>query len=152
MKQLTFAQVNPKDEFVSYGRTVTETDIVQFTSLAGLKLPIFIDAEYCRVHSPFGQRIVPGLLIQAFAAGMMEELIGTHTIAALGFGESRFSRPALIGDTLRTHSRVASKRLVSTPGRGIIDIAIRVVNQRQETVMEASYKLLMRTDGGEASA
>lgn len=146
MKHHTFSQISLEEEFVSYGRTVTETDIVQFTNLAGLKLPIFIDAEHCRTHSPFGQRIVPGLLIQAFAAGMMEELIGPYTIAALGFGESRFSRPALIGDTLRTHSRVAAKRLTSTPGRGIIDVAIRVANQRQETVMECSYRLMMRTD------
>ncbi|MDF1486548.1 MaoC/PaaZ C-terminal domain-containing protein [Ramlibacter sp. H39-3-26] len=153
MKHQTFAQIRLDETFVSYGRTVTETDIVQFTCLAGLKLPIFIDAAYCREHSPFGQRIVPGLLIQAFAAGMMEELIGPYTIAALGFGESRFLRPAVIGDTLHTHSRVASKRLSSKPGRGVIDIAIRVTNQRQETVMEGSYRLLMRTgDAGEGIA
>lgn len=150
MQHLTFENVRLDQAFVSYGRTVTEADIVQFTNLAGLKLPIFIDAEHCRQHSPFGQRIAPGLMIQAFAAGMMEELIGPHTIAALGFGESRFTRPALIGDTLRTHSQVASKRLTSTPGRGIIDIALRVTNQREETVMEASYRLLMhaRTEEG----
>jgi 3-hydroxybutyryl-CoA dehydratase len=147
MKHHTFEQISLEERFTSYGRTVTETDIVQFTNLAGLKLPIFIDAEYCRQHSPFGERIVPGLLIQAFAAGMMEELIGPHTIAALGFGESRFSQPARIGDTLRTHSRVASKRLTSAPGRGIIDIAIRVTNQREQTLMECSYRLLMRADG-----
>jgi acyl dehydratase len=145
MKQLTYEALQLDEEFVSYGRTVTEADIVAFTSLAGLKLPIFIDAEHCRQHSPFGQRIVPGLLIQAFAAGMMEELIGPHTIAALGFGESRFNRPALIGDTLRTRSRVVGKRLTSKPGRAIIETALRVVNQRHETVMEASYRLMMRT-------
>lgn len=147
MKHLNFEDVRLDETFVSYGRTLTEADIVQFTNLAGLKLPIFIDAEHCRVHSPFGQRIAPGLMIQAFAAGMMEELIGPHTIAALGFGESRFTRPAFIGDTLRTHSQVASKRLTSTPGRGIIEIALRVTNQRQETVMDASYRLLMRAKG-----
>lgn len=152
MQHLTFDNVRLDEVFVSYGRTVTEADIVQFTNLAGLKLPIFIDAEYCRQHSPFGQRIAPGLMIQAFAAGMMEELIGPHTIAALGFGESRFTRPVLIGDTLRTHSAVASKRLTSTPGRGIIDIALRVTNQREEAVMEASYRLLMRAGIGAAAS
>ncbi|NYT22327.1 MaoC family dehydratase N-terminal domain-containing protein [Alcaligenaceae bacterium] len=146
MKQLTFNQIDLETEFVSYGRTVTETDIVQFTNLAGLKLPIFIDAEHCRRHSPFGERIAPGLLIQAFAAGMIEELMGPHTIAALGFGKSVFSGPTRIGDTLYTHSRVASKRLTATPGRGIIDIAIRVLNQRQETVMQTSYTLMMHAD------
>jgi acyl dehydratase len=144
MKQKSFNQIDLDENFISYGRTVTETDIVNMTGLAGVKLPIFLDAEYCRQHSPFGQRITPGLLIMAFAAGMMEELIGPYTIAALGFGESRFTRPALIGDTLKTHSRVSSKRLTSKLDRGIIDIAVRVVNQRRETVMESTYRLMVR--------
>lgn len=150
MRNKTFEAIDLLESFVSYGRTVTEADVVAFTGLAGLKLPIFIDAEHCKKHSPFGQRIVPGLLIQSFAAGMMEELIGEHTIAALGFGESRFTRPAFIGDTLRTHSHVASKRTTKNAGRGIIDIAVRVANQREETVMECSYKLLMRTGAADA--
>lgn len=133
-----------EDEFVSYGRTVTEADIVNFTGIAGIKLPIFLDAEHCRMHSPFGQRVAPGLLIQAFAAGMMEELIGPHTLAALGFGESRFTRPVFIGDTLRTRSCLNSKRLTSRPGQGIVDLSVRVENQREETVMQGSYRLLMR--------
>jgi len=148
MKHRTFEQTRLDEEFVSYGRTVTESDIVSFTSLAGLKLPIFIDAEFCKSNTTIGHRIVPGLLIQAFAAGMMEELIGPYTIAALGFGESEFLKPTLIGDTLRTYSRVASKRLTSNPARGIIDIGVRVANQRQETVMTCTYRLLMATDKG----
>ncbi|WP_297729043.1 MaoC/PaaZ C-terminal domain-containing protein [Limnohabitans sp. Rim8] len=144
MKQKSFNQIDLDENFISYGRTVTEADIVNMTGLAGVKLPIFLDAEYCRQHSPFGQRITPGLLIMAFAAGMMEELIGPYTIAALGFGESRFTRPALIGDTLKTHSRVSSKRLTSKLDRGIIDIAVTVENQRRETVMESTYRLMVR--------
>lgn len=144
MKQKTYAQMSVEDEFVSGGRTVTEADIVHFTGIAGIRLPIFLDSEYCRRHSPFGQRIVPGLLIQSFAAGMMEELIGPDTIAALGFGESRFGRPVFIGDTIRTRSRLAGKRLTAKPGQGIVELALAVENQREETVMHASYKLLMR--------
>lgn len=144
MAHRTFEETRLDEEFVSYGRTVTETDIVNFTNLAGLKLPIFIDAEYCRTNSPFGQRIVPGILLQAFAAAMMEELIGPYTIAALGFGESKFHRPVFIGDTIRTHSRIAAKRVTSKPDRGIVDIAVRIVNQRQETIMEGTYRLMMK--------
>ena len=144
MAHKTFEQTRLDEEFVSYGRTVTETDIVNFTHLAGLKLPIFIDAEFCRTNSPFGQRICPGILLQAFAAAMMEELIGPYTIAALGFGESKFQRPVFIGDTIRTHSRIAAKRVTSNPDRGIVDIAVRIVNQRQETIMEGTYRLMMK--------
>ena len=48
----------------SYGRTVTETDLVTFTSFAGLRLPVFIDDEYARhelgLHSP-GRPLQPCL-------------------------------------------------------------------------------------------
>ena len=150
MKHTRFEEIDLDEAFVSHGRTVTETDVVNFCALAGLKLPIFIDVEYCRQHSPFGQRIVPGILIQALAAGMMEELIGPYTIAALGFGESRFSHPTFIGDTLRTRSRVQHKRLTSRLDRGLIDIAVVVGNQRGEDVMKASYRLLVQAAGPEA--
>lgn len=33
-------------EIRSYARTITETDLVNFTCFAGLTLPIFIDAEF----------------------------------------------------------------------------------------------------------
>jgi 3-hydroxybutyryl-CoA dehydratase len=148
VKHKRFEEIDSDEAFVSHGRTVTETDVVNFCALAGLKLPIFIDAEYCRQNSPFGQRIVPGILIQALAAGMMEELIGPYTIAALGFGESRFAHPTFIGDTLRTRSRVQHKRLTSRPDRGLIDIAVVVGNQRGEDVMKASYRLLVQATAG----
>lgn len=146
MKQKPFSQIQIGETFESYGRTVTEADIVNFTCVAGLKLPIFIDAEFCKTRTQFGQRVAPGLLIQAIAAAMMEELIGSSTIAALGFGESRFTRPVFIGDTIRTRSSVSSKRATSSdPARGIIVIAVEVVNQRNESVMSSSYRLLMST-------
>jgi len=152
MRQKPFSEILIGETFESYGRTVTETDVVAFASLAGLKLPIFIDAEFCRTQTEFGQRIVPGLLIQAFAAGMMEELLGPLTIAALGFGESRFLEPTVIGDTLRCRSSVASKRVTkSGKGRGVIEIAVEMINQRREVVMQSTYRLLMRVDDAAAA-
>jgi len=48
MSNRSLDDLNPGDVFKSYGRTVTETDIVNFTCLAGLKLPIFINEEFAR--------------------------------------------------------------------------------------------------------
>ena len=61
MSNRSLDDLNPGDVFKSYGRTVTETDIVNFTCLAGLKLPIFINEEFARKHTDFGGRICPGL-------------------------------------------------------------------------------------------
>ena len=49
------------EKFWSSGRTVTEADCVMFTSLAGLKAPLFVDAEYAKKHGKYGQRVVPGV-------------------------------------------------------------------------------------------
>jgi len=51
------------DELESYGRTITDADIILFTGIAGIKLPIFLDEEYCKKHTKFGGRIVPGPLL-----------------------------------------------------------------------------------------
>ena len=72
MSNRSLDDLNPGDVFKSYGRTVTETDIVNFTCLAGLKLPIFINEEFAKKHTDFGGRICPGLLTASIAAGMME--------------------------------------------------------------------------------
>ena len=40
MSNRSLDDLNPGDVFKSYGRTVTETDIVNFTCLAGLKLRV----------------------------------------------------------------------------------------------------------------
>ncbi len=136
MSNRSLDDLNPGDVFRSYGRTVTETDIVLFTSLAGLKLPIFINEEFAKKHTDFGGRICPGLLTAALAAGMMEEILGPATIAAL--------EPVRPGDTLRAEITVEGKKNLSDGKRGIMQGRVRVFNQREQQVFEFSEKLMMR--------
>ena len=62
MAQKMYEQYEIGEMFESYGRTITEADLVNYTCLAGLKLPMFIDEEFSRKHSIFGTRVAPGLL------------------------------------------------------------------------------------------
>jgi len=132
------------DVYKSYGRTITETDIVMFTSLAGLKLPIFINEEFARNHTPFGGRICPGLLTASIAAGMMEEILGPATIAALELSSFLFKVPVRPGDTLRTEVTIEDKTNLSDGKRGIMFGRVRVFNQRAEVALEFTEKLMMR--------
>jgi 3-hydroxybutyryl-CoA dehydratase len=132
------------DELDSYGRTITDADIILFTGIAGIKLPIFLDEEYCKKHTKFGGRIVPGPLLLSFASAMIVDLIGPTTISGLGWDKVRFFAPARPGDTIRTRIRVESKRDTSDGERGILEIAPTVLDQRGAIVMSCLNTLMMR--------
>ncbi len=135
---------NVGDEFKSYGRTVTEADIVNFTCLAGLKVPIFINDDFARKYTSYGGRITPGLLTATLAAGMMEEILGPSTIAALELSNFKFTVPVKPGDTLRATVTVEDKKNLSDGERGVFSGRVRVFNQRKEQVLEFTEKLMMR--------
>jgi acyl dehydratase len=139
-----FEEFQVGQRFDTYGRTITEADIVQFTSLAGLKLPVFIDDEWCRRNTPYGGRISPGLMTAAYAVGMMEDVLGGNTLAALSLDEFRFHVPVRPGDTLRAQVEVAGKRDTSDGARGILRLSVKVLNQREDEVMDFAGTFLMR--------
>src|SRR5688500_15408338 len=86
----SFDEMQAGDEIASDGGTMTKTDIVNFVGMAGIKLPIFVDEEFCNKHSPFKTRIAPGFLVLALTAGMIEDIIG-QAIAALSLDKIKFS-------------------------------------------------------------
>lgn len=129
MAHKQFDQYEIGETFESYARTVTEADLVNFTCLAGLKLPMFIDEEFSRKHSLFGTRVFPGLLTASLAAGMLEDILGKYTLAALGLDRFKFSAPVKIGDTLHTLVTVEDKKDVKDGTRGVLSVRVDVVNQ-----------------------
>lgn len=128
----------------THARTVTEADIVNFTGMAGISLPVFIDDEFCRKHTPYGGRISPGLMTAAFAVGMMEGVLGGNVIAALALDEFRFTAPVKPGDTIHARVKVLGKRDTSDGKRGVLNIGVAVINQRDEQVLGFQGTFLMR--------
>lgn len=130
MAQKPYAQYEIGETFESYARTITETDLVNYTCFAGLKLPMFIDEEYSKKHSLFGTRVAPGLMTASLAAGMLEDIIfGKYTLAALGLDRFKFAAPVKIGDTLHVKITVEDKKDVSDGKRGVITVRVDVINQ-----------------------
>lgn len=143
MEPKTFEEYEIGETFDSYARTVTETDLVNFTCFAGLKLPLFIDEEFCRKHSQFKTRIIPGLMTASIAAGMFEDIIGPYTIAALGLDKFRFTSPVFPGDTLHCRVTVEEKKDTSDGKRGVLTSRITVFKQGDEQVLEFWGSFLM---------
>lgn len=144
MQQNTFDEIAIGEIYKSHGRTILDADLQAFTCFAGLKLPIFIDEEFAKKNTSYGGRIAPGLMTASIAAGMMEGILGPYTLAALGFDEFKFTIPVRPGDTIRCETELLEKRATSDGKRGILTNLTRVINQRDEVVLEFKSKFLMR--------
>jgi acyl dehydratase len=134
-------------DIVSAGRTVTETDIVQFCQLSGDWNQLHCDAEYAKT-TPFGQRIAHGLLGLSIGTGLggsMGFIEGT-AIAFLGLNW-KFVKPIFIGDTIRLRVKLNKKRAVS-PQAGIVVIDAEVINQRDEVTQTGEWTVMVKRRPG----
>ena len=60
-------------KLVTRGRTITESDLVQFAGLTGDYNPMHTDAEYAK-SSLAGQRVAHGMLALSYAVGQTYQL------------------------------------------------------------------------------
>ncbi|NOG50441.1 MAG: hypothetical protein HND48_14215 [Chloroflexi bacterium] len=90
---------------VTRGRTITETDIVQFGALTGDFNPMHFDAEYMKTHM-MGQRIAHGMLSLSYAVGQAYRNSASwkRRSSPSRSLEMKFSLPVLIGDTLHVRA------------------------------------------------
>jgi acyl dehydratase len=145
---VTFEEHTVGEVYRTLARTVSETDIVNFVNQCGFTEPLFLDMEYVKRESVFGRRAAPGALTFALSEGLVMQtgLIHGTGMAWLG-GELRVVAPVLEGDTIRVEVEVADKRETRKPDRGIVTYRHRVLNQRDEIVLEASIQRMIRRKG-----
>jgi acyl dehydratase len=126
-------------------RTVSETDIVNFVNLGGFTEPLFMDMEFVARESLFKRRAAPGALTFSLSEGLIMQtgLIHGTGMAWLG-GEIKMVAPVLEGDTIRVEVEIVDKRETKKADRGIVTYRHRVVNQRDEVVMEARIQRMIR--------
>ncbi|MDB5592448.1 MaoC/PaaZ C-terminal domain-containing protein [Enterovirga sp.] len=136
-----FGELEAGQRKTSRGRTVTETDVVNFCMLTGNWLEIHSNAEFAK-RAMFGQRIVQGTLVFSIVNALLP--FDPEVVEAFyGVDELRFHKPTLIGDTLWAQSEVIG--LEDRGGRfGVATSRLIGFNQRRETVMSCQFKLLIR--------
>ena len=130
--------------FVSPGRTVTESDIVNFAGLSGDYTQIHTDVEFSK-STPVGQRVAHGLLGLSIASGLAVRtgvLEGT-VIAFREISEWKFIKPIFIGDTVRVSLLVLETKELRRIGGGAVNIELRLLNQNDDTVMKGIWKVLV---------
>ncbi len=125
-------------------RTITEADNVFFTTMTHNPAALHLDAEYMK-STEFGKPLVNSCLTLGFMVGIsVNDTTHGTTVANLGWDEVRFPRPLFHGDTIRVETEVLSVRASrSRPTNGIVVLAHRAYNQRDELVGECKRSALM---------
>jgi monoamine oxidase len=130
----------------TFGRTITETDVVVHAGHSGDFYPHHVDAEWAKSNlPPHGQRIVHGTM--TFTIGIGLTASGEINAAAMtyGYDRLRFPKPVLIGDTIRSRLTIAAKEDdPKRPTFGRVTEKVEVVNQRGEVVLACDHILLVR--------
>jgi acyl dehydratase len=145
---VTFERHQVGTVYRTLARTVSETDIVNFVNQCGFTEPLFLDMEYVKRESVFGRRAAPGALTFALSEGLVMQtgLIHGTGMAWLG-GDLTVVAPVLEGDTIRVEVEVVDKRETKKPDRGIVTYRHRILNQRDEVVLEATIRRMIRREG-----
>lgn len=139
-----FEEFEIGEEFISPGRTVTETDIVAFAGLTGDYNPLHTDAEFAK-ETIFKERVAHGLLGLSFVSGLVTRIgVFDGTILAFLDLEWRFKAPIFIGDTIHFSMKIAEKIETSKVDRGIIVRDVKVLNQKGQIVQEGKMTLMMK--------
>lgn len=131
-------------QVVTYGRTITEADVVNFAGLSGDFNSIHTDSAYTQ-NSFYKQRVAHGLLVLSVASGLAfrtGQLEGT-VIAWRDIGDWRFSQPTFIGDTVHVELEVVERKPMPRLGGGRVELEVRVKNQDDKVVMNGHWGLLV---------
>jgi acyl dehydratase len=129
------------NRMVTRGRTVTEADVVGFAGLSGDWHPLHTDAEYAG-QAQFGERIAHGMLVLAIATGLAP-LDAETVMAFYGIDKLRFIRPTRLGDTIHVVTEVIDATVRDEEG-GVVANSVSIVNQRDELVVSAVFRMLVR--------
>ncbi len=118
----------------TFRRTITESDLVNFISVTGMVEAIFIDAEY--EQGAIKGRPVPGALTYTLIEGFILQSMIQGTGLAMLELHQKILGPVLVGDSIQALVEVTDIRPTSKSNRAVVTSQITVYNQRQEVVME----------------
>jgi len=121
------------ERFRTPGRTLTETDLVNFVNLSWLTEELFTNAED-RKDMAIEGRVVPAALVYACAEGLLLPIIQGTGLAFLN-ATLDVQGPTFVGDTIHVDCTVSELRGTSKGNRGLVRTENKVINQRGETVL-----------------
>ncbi|CDH47512.1 bifunctional enoyl-CoA hydratase/phosphate acetyltransferase [Candidatus Contendibacter odensensis] len=131
----TFAEITIGEQ-ASLTRTLKPRDIQLFATLSGDLNPTHLDESFARTQQA-GKLTAPSMWAASLTSGLFgSQLPGPGSIfAAQSF---RYLHPVYLNDTLTLTAEVREKR----PESRVVVFACTAINQRNETVMEATIEVI----------
>jgi 3-hydroxybutyryl-CoA dehydratase len=125
---------------LSRGRTITETDVVNWCMFTGDWFPIHSDVVYSE-STIFGDRLAPGLMVMAIAGGLTVPAESEAIMAQYGIDRVRYPVPTFIGDTIRVRNTIA-KLEDRDEISGIVDLNWDILNQNDTMTCNVLIRVL----------
>tara|TARA_R110002111_G_scaffold20037_2_gene48226 strand:- start:2 stop:556 length:555 start_codon:yes stop_codon:yes gene_type:complete len=129
------------------GRTLTDSDNVQFSLLTMNQHPLHCDFAYA-AKSEFKRPLINSGLTLAVVLGLTVNDVSAKAIANLGWKEINLTAPVFGGDTLYAESEVlAVRESQSRPYQGIVTVHTRAFNQDGVAIMDFIRSALVPKSG-----
>lgn len=145
-EKIYFEDYKSGDHRETFGRTITETDIVVHAGHSGDFFPHHMDAEFCKDQA-FGQRIAHGTMTFAIGIGLTATVINPVAFT-YGYERLRFPKPVYAGDTIKTTVTIGAKTDdPKRPGHGKVIEICETKKQDGSTVMYCEHILLVEKKG-----
>jgi 2-methylfumaryl-CoA hydratase len=106
------------------GRTVSEAEHMQLTTLLRNSHPLHVDEQYCRTNSFAKTRVVYGGLVLAWVLSLTSRDTAGNAVWDLGLDDGAHPSGVLAGDTLFAATRVVSKEAL---GPTVGSVTLRIV-------------------------
>src|SRR5204863_91972 len=142
------------DRFKTFGRTLFETDLLNFVTLCGFSEELFTNKEYIAGHAPMrGGHPVPGALVYSMAEGLViPTTLQGSGLAFLSMGFD-IKRPTYVGDTIHVEIEVTEIKPTSkNPTRALVRPAGRIGEREVRRVLPALGRAAGRRRHGAPAA
>ena len=107
--------------------------------------------EQAMKDTPFGRRIVFGLVTGSIVIGLATQDTAENAVAELGLDHMRFTAPVFHGDTLYAYTEVLAKDDADRDGAGVVRFKHWGVKEDGTVVFESERTVLVRRREAEAN-
>ena len=125
------------------GTTVGEVENQLLTKLVLNTAQAHFNEDFAQ-KTPFGGRIVFGLVTGSIVIGLATQDTAENALAELALDKMRFTAPVHHGDTLYAYTEVLSKADSETDAAGIVRFKHWGANQNDTVVFETERTVLMK--------
>lgn len=133
-------------KFHTFGRTITESDLVTFVGVTGFTEILFTDTEYLKTGAVIKGRVVPAMLVYALSEGLVVPLMQGTGLAFFN-ATIDVKGPVLVNDTIHVEGEVIEARPTSKGGNALVRTMNTVMNQRGDIVLTYNPLRMMKGRG-----